>query len=108
MIARKYTKYIEIWATSAVADGYGGNLVEETLSTSMWANVTTKRAYQTNENGQNDNFLQTVFTVRNRYNLELSVKTNFIKYNGQVYNIDSINNIDLNNIDVEIYATQRN
>ena len=107
MIARKYTKAIGIWKTTTVSDGYGGNIVTTALVYSVWANVATKRAYRQNENGQNDNFVQTIFTIRNRYDIDLSVKDNFIKYNGLVYNIDSILNKDLNNIDVEIYATQR-
>jgi len=107
MISRKYTKHIEIWKTTTVADGYGGSTVTEDLDFSMWANVSTKKANRLNENGQNDNFVQTTFTVRNRVNLELSIKDNFIKYNGLIYNIDTILNIDLNNIDIEILATER-
>ena len=107
MIARKYTKAIGIWKTTTVPDGYGGSTVTDALVYSVWANVDTKKAYRQNENGQNDNFVQTVFTIRNRYDIDLSVKDNFIKYNGLIYNIDSILNLDLNNIDVEIYATQR-
>ena len=107
MIARKYTKAIGIWKTTTVSDGYGGNTVTTALVYSVWANVETKKAYRQNENGQNDNFVQTVFTIRNRYDIDLSVKDNFIKYNGLTYNIDSILNLDLNNIDVEIYGSQR-
>lgn len=107
MIARKYTKAIGIWKTTTVSDGYGGNTVTTALVYSVWANVNTKRAYRQNENGQNDNFVQTVFTIRNRYDIDLSVKDNFIKYNGLIYNIDSVLNQDLNNIDIEIYGTQR-
>lgn len=107
MIARKYNKLISIWKTTNAPDGYGGNTVTDALVYSVWANVDTKRAYRQNENGQNDNFVQIVFTIRNRYDIALSVKDNFIKYNGLVYNIDSILNMDLNNIDIEIYGTQR-
>ena len=107
MLSRKYTKAIGIWKTTTVSDGYGGNTVATALVYSVWANVETKKAYRQNENGQNDNFVQTVFTIRNRYDIDLSVKDNFIKYNGLTYNIDSILNLDLNNIDVVIYGTQR-
>ena len=107
MIARKYTKAIAIWATTTVPDGYGGNTVSTALVQSLWANVSTKKAHRQNDNGQNDNFVQIIFTIRNRYDLDLSIKDNFIKYNGLTYNIDSILNKDLNNIDIEIYATQR-
>lgn len=104
-LARKYTKYVEVWKTTNVPDGYGGNTVTDELDFSLWANVETKKAFRTNENGQNDNYVQMIFTIRNRS--DISIKDNFIKYNSLVYNIDSIMNIDLNNIDIQIYATQR-
>ena len=107
MIARKYTKHVELWVTTTVPDGYGGNTVTTDLVAPLWANVTAKRATRTNENGQNDNFVQTKFIVRNRVNIDLSIKDNFIKYNGLTYNIDSLLNIDLDSIDLEILATQR-
>ena len=107
MIPRKYTKQVQLWETSTVEDGYGGNIVEDALVTTLWANVTAKRSFRTNENGQTDNFVQTIFTIRNRFDLDISIKDNFLKYNGLIYNIDSILNIDLDNIDVEIQATQR-
>jgi hypothetical protein len=96
-----------MWITSTSSDGYGGNIVSTELDYTLWANVTTKSASRTNENGQNDNFVQTVFTVRNNPNLSISIKDNFIKYNNVIYNIDSVLNIDLDNIDIEIQAIQR-
>ena len=107
MLSRKYTKAIGIWKTTTVPDGYGGNTVTTALVYSVWANVVTKRASILQENGQRDNIVQNVFTIRNSYDISLSVKDNFIKYNGLIYNIDSILNLDLNNLDVEIYGTQR-
>jgi head-tail adaptor len=107
MKARKYTKSINLFTAVEVSDGFGGYVVNNSVSYKMWANVTTKRAYLRNENGQNDNILQTVFTVRNRVGMDISVKNNYIVYNGVVYNIDSVSNHDLNNIDLEIYASQR-
>lgn len=107
MIARKYNKYIEMWKTVTVADGYGGNIVTIELDYTLWANVTTNQSSRTNENGQNDNFVQAVFTVRNNPNFSISIKDSFIIYNDVIYNIDSVLNIDLDNIDIEIQATQR-
>lgn len=107
MLSRKYTKLISIWKTTNSEDGFGGSVVTDMLVNNVWGNVKTKNAYRQNENGQNDNFVQVIFVIRNRYNMDLSIKDNFIKYNGLVYNIDSIENVDLNNIDIEIYATQR-
>ena len=96
-----------MWITTTVADGYGGNIVTTELDYTLWANVTAKRSYRTNENGQNDNFTQTIFTVRNRVNMDVSIKDNFIKYNDLIFDIDSVLNKDLDNIDIEIQATQR-
>jgi head-tail adaptor len=107
MIARKYDRIIEMWVTSNVGDGYGGNTVTTELDYTLWANVTTNNSSRTNENGQNDNFIQLVFTVRNNPNLNISIKDNFIVYNDFTYNIDSVLNIDLDNIDIQIQATQR-
>lgn len=107
MIARKYDRIIEMWITTTISDGYGGNTVTTALDYTLWANVTTNQSSRTNENGQNDNFVQVVFTVRNNPNLNISIKDNFIKYNSVIYNIDSVLNIDLDNIDIQIQATQR-
>lgn len=107
MIARKYTKAISIWQSVEVSDNYGGSTVTDSLIYSVWANVEAKRASILSENGQRDNIVQTIFTIRNRYDINFSVKDNFIKYNGLIYNIDSILNLDLNNIDIQILASQR-
>jgi len=107
MLSRKYTKAIGIWATTTIPDGFGGSTVSSALVYSVWANVSTRRAYVRNEQGQNDNFVETIFTIRNRYDIDFNEKVNFIKYNGLIYNINSILNLDLNNIDIEIMATQR-
>jgi head-tail adaptor len=107
MIARKYDRIIEMWTTTTVSDGFGGNTVTTALDYTLWANVTTNNASRTNENGQNDNFVQVIFTVRNNPNLNISIKDNFIVYNNVIYNIDSVLNIELDNIDIQIQATQR-
>lgn len=107
MLSRNYTKLIEIWKTTTVPDGFSGNTVTSAVDFSVWANVTAKNATRLNENGQNDNFVQTVFTIRNRATLDISIKENFIKYNGLNYNIEAILNKDLDNIDIQLTATQR-
>jgi hypothetical protein len=107
MISRKYDRIIEMWITTTVSDGFGGNTITTALDYTLWANVITNNASRTNENGQNDNFVQVVFTVRNNPNLNISIKDNFIVYNSVIYNIDSVLNIDLDNIDIQIQATQR-
>ena len=107
MLSRKYDKIIEIYSSESVPDGFGGSTVSNNLEYSVWSNVTTRRAYVRNEQGQNDNFVETVFTIRNRGDFSINVKENFIVYNQLTYNIDSVLNIDLEGIDIEIMATQR-
>ena len=107
MIARKYTKAIAIWRTTPVSDGFGGYIVSDSLLFSSWANVATKKVYIRNEAGESDNINQVVFTLRNRYDIDIDTKTDYIKYTGLVYNIDSVQNIDLDNIDIQIYGSQR-
>jgi len=107
MTPRKYTKLIQISRAAQTIDGYGGWIVNTYFQEFIWANVITKNSSRLNENGQNDNFVQTIFTIRNRADLDISIKNNFIVYNNLIYNIDSILNIDLDNIDIEIQATQR-
>lgn len=107
MLARKYSKPIAIWQTTNVNDGYGGKTVNTSLLRTVWAHVTTKNATRLNENGQNDNLQKTVFVIRYNSNFNLSVKNNFIKYNGKIYDIDGIVEVELNNVDLEITTTQR-
>ena len=108
MRARKYNRAIVINRATEATDGYGGFITTEAVLYSGWANIVTKKAYIKNEQGQSDNISQTVITVRNRYDLTIDSKTDSIHFGGLVYNIDSVLNLDLNNIDVEIYASQRN
>jgi head-tail adaptor len=107
MIARKYNSLIEVWRIAETSDGYGGSTVYDNIAYTVWANVKTKRASILQENGQRDNIAQIIFTIRNKYNINFSVKDSFIKHNGLIYNIDSILNLDLDNIDIEILASQR-
>ena len=107
MEARKYNKQIQIWATTTVPDGFGGNTVTDALLRTVWAHVTTKKTSFENENGQNDNLQNQVFIIRQNANFTPSLKTNFIKYKNKIYNIDSIIEIGLNTIDYEISTMQR-
>lgn len=107
MKARKYTKIIEIWKTITEPDGYGGNVVTNEFVNKHWANVETKRSFRTNEIGRLENNVVLVFTIRNRDDFFASIEDDFIKYKGLIYNIDSVLNIGLLDIDIELTATQR-
>lgn len=100
--ARKYDRIIQLWKTTEVSDNYAGYTVTDALQSSFWANVQTKTARNQSDNGTVDNINQIVFTIRNRYDIDINVKDNFILYQGKKYQIASVVNQDLNNIEVEI------
>ena len=101
MKARKYDKLIQLWKTTEVDDGFGGNTVNTgVLQSTFWANVQTKGARNLNENGSVQNINQIVFTIRNRYDIDL--QDCYVKYQSKVYQIATTTNQDLNNIEIEI------
>lgn len=107
MEARKYDKHIEVWKTTSVSDGYGGFTVTDAKDYSMWSNIVTKSQTYKDSEGNVMNYNYLMFSVRNRVGFDLNIKTNYLKYNGVIYNIDSISNTDLNNISVVIYGSVR-
>lgn len=100
MKPRKYDKLIQLWKTTEVEDGYGGYIVTDALQSTFWANVQTKNARNLSDNGSVQNVNQIVFTIRNRYDIDL--KDCYVKYQNKVYQISTITNNDLNNIEIEI------
>ena len=101
MKPRKYDKLIQLWKTTEVDDGYGGNTVNTgVLQSTFWANVQTKGARNLSENGSVQNTNQIVFTIRNRYDIDL--QDCYVKYQTKDYQIATTTNNDLNNIEIEI------
>jgi SPP1 family predicted phage head-tail adaptor len=99
---RKYDRLIQLWKTTESDDGYGGYIVTDALQSTFWANVQTKTARNQNDNGRVDNINQVIFTIRNRYDIDINIKDNFILYQGKKYQISNVLNQDLQNIEVEI------
>lgn len=100
--ARKYDRLIQLWKTTEDDDGYGGYTVTDALQSTFWANVQTKSARNLSDNGTVQNINQIVFTIRNRYDIDINIKDNFILYQSKKYQINNIVNQDLHNIEVEI------
>jgi SPP1 family predicted phage head-tail adaptor len=100
MKPRKYDKLIQLWKTTETDDSYGGYLVTDALQSTFWANVQTKNGRNLSDNGSVQNINQIVFTIRNRYDIDL--KDCFVKYQSKNYQISTITNQDLNNIEIEI------
>lgn len=100
MKPRKYDKLIQLWITTETEDGFGGYTVTEDLQSTFWANVQTKGARNLSDNGSVQNINQIVFTIRNRYDIEL--QNCYVKYQNKIYQISTITNQDLHNIEIEI------
>ena len=101
MKPRKYDKLIQLWKTTEVDDGFGGNTVNTgVLQSNFWANVQTKGARNLSENGSVQNINQIVFTIRNRYDIDL--QDCYVKYKNKDYQIATTTNNDLHNIEIEI------
>lgn len=100
MKPRKYDKLIQLWKTTDIEDGFGGYTVIDALQSTFWANVQTKGARNLSDNGTVQNVNQIVFTIRNRYDIDL--QDCFVKYQNKVYQILNTTNNDLNNIEIEI------
>jgi SPP1 family predicted phage head-tail adaptor len=90
MRARKYHKKIELWQTTSVSDGYGGNGVTNELIASSWCNIVTEnKMYRSTEFGATETADTIVVQLRKRNDLTYDSKTQFFRYRGVVYDIQS-------------------
>ena len=90
MRSRKLSKRIEIWQTSNVSDGFGGNTIAETLITSSWAEVTTLN----NTNRSTDIGITSATNtikvrLRKRKDLTYNSINQYLKYRGFKYIIQN-------------------
>ncbi len=110
MRSRQLRKKIEVWQTSSVPDGFGGNTVSTVMVSTQWANISTIQAGRVNnfEKVVTGEFSSTGFgiidesrtilvTVRKGI-VDYDVDTMFIKYRNKIYTINfapiNINFID--------------
>ena len=85
MIARQYSRKIQIYTTGSILDGYGGLLVEDVLIGSFWAEVKQNSSYKDNANGVSDIKGSYSFKIRANANItpdmsDLSIVYKFKKY----------------------------
>ena len=86
MRSRKLSKRIEIWQTSNVSDGFGGNTVAETLIASSWAEIITLN----NTNRSTDIGITSAtntikIKLRKRKDITYNSINQYIKYRGFKY-----------------------
>jgi hypothetical protein len=90
MRARKYNKQIEIWQTTKVSDGFGGNVVTpELITKSRCKIITNNKIYQNKEFGLSETTNKIVVQLRKRNDITYNSKNQFVKYRGEKYVINS-------------------
>ena len=112
MRSRALQKRIEIWQSTPVPDGFGGNNIYDALIDKYWANITTlsdNRKYSVNskELGINDIANSIVIKLRKRNDLPLNSVNQFIKYRGHKYIIQTQpTNTNFDDAFIELIATR--
>ena len=109
MRARVFSKRIEIWQTSSLSDGFGGNTVDDILISRSWAKIETAKSNANNLNdiGLDDMSLNLLITVRYRHDLPYNGINQFIKYRGERYEFSQApDEMDLNETFVKLIATR--
>lgn len=97
--ARKFNKRIDIWTTTPVSDGFGGNTIESSFYKTVWAELKTpKGKFYSNDDFGTIDLANTVdVIIRNDGNIP-NYKINFIKYLGVEYTItENSVNVDFKN-----------
>lgn len=108
MKARQYTKRIGFYQTVAVADGYGGSTVSETLVATSWAKIeTAKSSQRLTELGITDPLNTLIITTRFRNDIDYNAINQFIKYRGVNYIMKGTVNENFEDVDVQFIATKQ-
>jgi SPP1 family predicted phage head-tail adaptor len=92
MISRQYTRKIKIFDTISVADGFGGNIAQDVLLGSYWAEVRQNSAFKDNTIGKADIKKNYSFKIRanNNITVETSINNLSIEYRGLKYVVNDI------------------
>lgn len=90
MIARQYSRKIQIYKTTTVADGFGGNTVTDVLIGSFWAEVKQNSAFKDNAIGKADMKNSYSFKIRANATLTPDIDNLSIVYRGNKYVVNDI------------------
>ena len=110
MRARKYNKKIEIWQTTPVSDGFGGNTITSTLLSNAWCKIITnpKNTNRQTDFGETETFDRLAVQLRKNKNLVYNTQTMFFKYRGVDYNMVSEPvNIGFEDREIEIIIVRK-
>ena len=102
--AGKYNKKIEIYATTEVTDAQGFQTTSETLVLSPYAAVKTTKGFTLIAANSDFEKAYTNFTIRYpRTEINRDMR---IRYKGETYTIEYLNNVDEANVELEIQAKE--
>ena len=90
MIARQYSRKIQIYKTTTVSDGFGGNTVTDVLIGSFWSEVKQNSAFKDNALGKTDMKNSYSFKIRANDNLTPDIDNLSIVYRGAKYVVNDI------------------
>ena len=112
MRARKYDRRIGVYKTTLSADGYGGNTVTESYIGESWCKIATvsnnsRYAGRLADLGITEPLEALIVTMRYRNDIALDIISYYLVYNGYKYVIQSLTNIDLKNVDMELICVQK-
>lgn len=90
MIARQYSRKIQIYKSTTVADGFGGNTVADVLIGSFWSEVKQNSAFKDNSIGKADIKNNYSFKIRANSTLTPDIDNLSIVYRGNKYVVNDI------------------
>jgi SPP1 family predicted phage head-tail adaptor len=102
--AGAYNKRITIYRATETEDKDGFSVKTEAVILSVWAKVKTTKGFTLITSNTDFEKAYTNFTIRYP-NAEIT-RDMFIRYNGKVYTIEYLNNIDEANKELEIQAKE--
>ena len=100
--AGKYNHLIRIYAVSQGEDSAGFPVNEETLVLTTYANIKTTRGYTLITNNSDFEQAYTNFTIR--YPVTQIDRDMIIKFKGNSYTVEYLNNVDEKSEELEIQA----
>lgn len=102
--AGKYNKKISIIKTELVKDNDGFKQAQEVIVLTPYANIKTTRGMTLIKNDSDFEKAYTNFTIR--YPKTKITRDMVIKYNGKLYTIEYLNNVDEEDIELEIQSKE--
>lgn len=102
--AGEYNKRITIYQLTEQEDGGGFRVKAETVILSVYAKVKTTKGFTLIANNTDFEKAYTNFTIR--FPKTKVTRDMLIRYNGKVYSIEYLNNVDEANVELEIQAKE--